>query len=180
MLRRTRFHLAIAAVLAIVGGASCRSDYAAAPQPAERSALHGLNDTKTSLITCPAAETDAVYTSTIGPLGGVLAAGNMLVVIPADAVPSDTKFTLTIPASKYVEMQVTTDVSEHFEFKLPVTVTLDYGRCGRSNLDKGPLSAWYIDWTTKELLYPMVSVDDKLARTITFSTMHFSGYAVAD
>lgn len=107
-------------------------------------------------------------------------AGNTRVVIPADAVLAPTAFTLSVPSSKYVEIEVTAGGSEHFVFALPVTVTLDYGRCSRSDLDKASLSAWNIDPATKSLLEAMVSVDDKVTRTVTFSTIHFSGYAVAD
>jgi len=78
------------------------------------------------------------------------------------------------------EIDVTTDASEHYVFSQPVLVTLDYGRCDRSDLLRVPLSAWNIDPQTKALLEPMTSVDDKLTQTVTFTTLHFSGYAVAD
>jgi hypothetical protein len=176
---RIRSRLVLAATLAMVAAASCTSDQVAAPRPTDPSMLLGLPGTSSTLITCPAGEAGTA-TGLIGPLGGVLAAGNTRVVIPAGAVLSLTSFTLTVPSSKYVEIEVKPVGGEHFVFELPVAVTLDYGRCGRSNLDKGLLTAWNIDPVTKRLLAPMVSVDDKVARTVTFSTIHFSGYAVAD
>lgn len=180
MLRRTRIHLALAAALTLAGVASCSTDQMAAPRAGDRVALlSGSLAGASSLISCPAGDSQSA-TSVIGPLGGVLAAGNTRVVIPADAVLAPTAFTLSVPSSKYVEIEVTAGGSEHFVFALPVTVTLDYGRCSRSDLDKAPLSAWNIDPATKALLEAMVSVDDKVARTVTFSTIHFSGYAVAD
>jgi hypothetical protein len=39
---------------------------------------------------------------------------------------------------------------------------------------------WYIDPATGTLLENMLGVDNKLTRTITFSTGHLSGYAVAN
>ena len=41
------------------------------------------------------------------------------------------------------------------------------------------LSVWHIDVTTKALLENMGGVNDTVARKITFSTPHLSGYAVA-
>jgi hypothetical protein len=178
MPRRTRFDLVLLLTFGLAG-AACSTERAAAPQPADRSSLLGLFDQSPSLIDCPPGPGQSA-TALIGPLGGVLAVGGTQVVIPANAVLSPTTFTLTIPASKYVEIDVTTDASEHYVFAQPVVVTLDYGRCGRSDLLRAPLTAWNIDPQTKALLEPMVSVDDKLAQTVTFTTVHFSGYAVAD
>jgi len=182
MFRQLRFRLALGAVVVLAaGGVSCTSDHVAAPQPSNPSSLLGLfDDSRPSLVTCPAVDGQSA-TGLIGPLvGGVLAAGNTRVVIPAGAVLAPTTFTLTVPSSKYVEIEVTPADSDHFAFQIPVIVTIDYGRCGRSNIDRGLLSVWNIDPVTKALLQPMVSLDNKLARTITFSTIHFSGYAVAD
>ena len=179
MLRPTRLTLALGVALALAGAASCTADRAASPLPAERSSLLGLGSDSPSLITCPAGAAQSV-TSTIGPLGGLLAVGNTRVLIPANAVLAPTSFTLTVPSSKYVEIEVTAAGTEHFVFELPVTATIDYSRCSRSNLQRGLLSVWNIDPATKALLEPMPSVDDKLTRTVTFTTLHFSGYAVAD
>jgi hypothetical protein len=152
---------------------------AAGPSPTDGSSLLGLFAQDPSLIKCPAGPEQSA-SALIGPLGGMLAVGNTRVVIPENAVLSPTTFTLTVPASKYVEIEVTTDASEHYVFSQPVLVTLDYGRCDRAKLLREPLSVWNIDPQTKALLEPMISVDDKLTRTVTFTTLHFSGYAVAD
>jgi hypothetical protein len=178
MPRRTRFHLVL--MLSVgVAGAACSVERAAAPSPTDRSSLLGLFDPDPSLIECPPGPALST-TALIGPLGGVLEAGATRVVIPVNAVLSPTTFRLTVPASKYVEIDVTTDASEHYLFSQPVLVTLDYSRCGRSDLLRAPLSAWNIDPQTKALLEPMISVDNKLTQTVTFTTIHFSGYAVAD
>jgi hypothetical protein len=182
MLRNRRIHLVLAAslALALAGAASCTADRAASPLPSDRSSLLGLSGgSAPSLLNCPAGATQSV-TSTIGPLGGLLAVGNTRVLIPANAVLAPTEFTLTVPSSRYVEIEVTAAGSEHFLFELPVTVTIDYSRCSRSNIDLRPLTVWNIDPATKALLEPMPSVDNKLTRSVLFTTLHFSGYAVAD
>jgi hypothetical protein len=132
-----------------------------------------------TLVQCPAVATETA-TGLIGPLGGVLAAGNTQVLIPADAVLFPTSFTLTVPASPYAEIEVTPAGGTHFIFAIPVVVTIDYGRCGRPELDDRPLSVWNIDTESKALLEGMGGIQDKLTHTITFTTAHFSGYAVAD
>jgi hypothetical protein len=179
MLRRFRSHLALALAFGLAGAAACSTEQVTGLRPTDRSPLLGLFNKEPTLVNCPAGEAQSA-TALIGPLGGVLAAGGTQVVIPANAVLSPTTFNLTVPASKYVEIEVTTDASEHYVFAQPVLVTLDYGRCGRSNLLRAPLTAWNIDPETKALLEPMISVDNKLTQTVTFTTLHFSGYAVAD
>ena len=88
--------------------------------------------------------------------------------------------TVTVPASKYMEVEISVAGSEHFTFELPVVVTLSYDRCTRSAADLLPMTAWYIDSETKDLLAPMGGMDDKVARTVTFTTGHLSGYAIAN
>jgi hypothetical protein len=178
MLRRAGLHVVFALGLGLAG-AACSGERAAGPRPTDPSTLLGLFDKDPTLINCPAGEAQST-TAVIGPLGGVLAVAGTRVVIPLNAVLSPTTFHLNVPASKYVEIEVTTDESEHYLFSQPVLVTLDYSRCGRANLLRAPLSAWNIDPQTKALLEPMISVDNKLTQTVTFTTLHFSGYAVAD
>ena len=87
---------------------------------------------------------------------------------------------MTVPASRYLEVDISVAGHEHFIFELPVVVTMSYARCNRSNIDFRPLSAWYIDSATKEPLEQMPSIDNKLLKTLTFTTGHLSGYAVAN
>ena len=132
-----------------------------------------------ALIRCPL-NTPSSASATLGPLGGTLTLGGHRVVVPAGALLGPTHIQVTEPASQYVELSVQANGLPHFEFELPVVVTLSYERCTRSDLDKVPLGAWYIDELTKALLEDMGGVDDKAARTVTFSTLHFSGYAIAE
>jgi hypothetical protein len=132
------------------------------------------------LLQCDPPATAQTATAIIGPLGGTLALGNTKVVIPANAVLANTSFRLTIPVSRLVEISVRAGDAEHFVFEQPVAVSIDYGRCADERSLLSPLSVWHIDESTKSLLERMASVDVRLLHTVTFSTGHLSGYAVAD
>jgi hypothetical protein len=85
---------------------------------------------------------------------------------------------LTIPAGQYMEVDLTVN-GGHFIFPEPVVVTIDYSRCNRLATLLYPLSVWNIDPTTKALLQNMGGIDNKLLQNITFTTLHFSGFAIA-
>jgi hypothetical protein len=136
-----------------------------------------LGSSEPKLVECPTDETKT-KTGLIGAAGGSLSIDGTSVVFPAGALPGFTTVTLTIPASKYVEIAIETDGPDYFPVKQPI-VTISYARCQRSDVLTKPLTAWYIDSETKDLLEEMLSVDDKLTRSVTFTTDHFSGYAVA-
>lgn len=135
---------------------------------------------KSALVECP---TDASESASalLGALGGEVSVGGHRVIVPPDALPlvDLSLVTLTVPASKYVEIEVSVNGLPHFEFAQPLTLVIDYGRCSRSNIDHEPLRVWYIDSVTDAFIEDMGGVDDKTARTVTFTTDHFSGYAVA-
>jgi hypothetical protein len=176
MIRVTEFRLALA-LLAVAG---CSADLTAPARPASpRSNLLGLTPDGMALISC---RNDSVQsaTSRIGIAGGVLAVGGTTVVIPLGAVLFPQDFTLTVPASPYAEIRVRTGSAEHYVFQTPVTMSIDYSRCATPALDQRALSVWNIDPDTKALLAPMVGVDEKLTHTVVFTTIHLSGYAVAD
>lgn len=130
------------------------------------------------LVQCPNRVAKSVQ-RVIGPLGGTVTLGSHAVVVPPGAVPAPTVVTLTEPESPYVELRLRADGLAHFAFLLPVQITISYARCSRTDLDREPLSAWYIHELTRQLLEPMGGADDKVARTVTFATLHFSGYAIA-
>ena len=135
--------------------------------------------TQPSLVACPT-NTTVQASGTIGLLGGLLSAGGTTVEIPAGALLTPTNMVLTIPASPYMEIDVSVPGVQHFVFEKAILVTIDYSRCERSNIDRAPLQVWHIDTTTKALLEQMTSVDSKLTRTILFTTGHLSGYALAN
>lgn len=131
------------------------------------------------LVSCPTSQTQSA-TATISPLlGGTVSVGGSSVTLPVGAVALPTVITVTIPASNYMEVEVRAGGLEHLVFQLPVRIAIDYSRCDRSNIDRAPLSAWYIDRETKALLEDMRGTDDKGARTVTFTTGHLSSYAIA-
>ena len=132
-----------------------------------------------TLVACQSTTTQTA-SGIIGPLGGVLQIGQTRVNFPLGALSALSPVTLTVPASNYAEIDVSVNGLLHYVFTQPVSVTIDYGRCGNASLDTMPLSVWYIDSQSKALLENMGGSVDTTAHTITFSTGHFSGYAVAD
>ncbi|HYC80889.1 MAG TPA: hypothetical protein VEB65_03825 [Solirubrobacterales bacterium] len=146
--------------------------------PTEPQAPSFSSSSGPTLVECP---TDATRskTGTIGLLGGTISLDGHSISLPFGAVLLPVSITLTVPASQYMEVDITANGLEHFEFLKPVDVTISYGRCTRTDIDHAPLSVWYIDSSTKALLEDMGGVDDKTARTVTFGTGHLSGYSIA-
>ena len=132
-----------------------------------------------SLVRCPSSITRSV-SGTFGLLGGSLELDGTRVTIPFGAVLLPTRITLTLPASSYMEVDLTANALDHFQFPVPVHVTIDYSRCPAASIDQAaPLHVWYIDILTDLLLENMRGTDDRARRTITFSTIHFSGFSIA-
>ncbi len=132
-----------------------------------------------SLMACPV-DTTSSTSAIISPLGGTVSLGGTSILLPAGAVLTNTQIELTVPASQYMEIDITANGGQGFLFSQPVTVTIDYSRCQQDVIDLGPRSAWYIDLNTNALLQNMLGVDNPLTDQITFSTLHLSGYAVAN
>ena len=186
MIRVTDFRLA----LALLAVAACSGDVASPTRPSDvdsgeiglpllQPSLPRTDATGATLLDCPTTTTQSA-TAHIGPSGGLLTIGNTSVLIPLGAVLFPQDFTLTIPASQYGEIRVRTGSAEHYVFQLPVVMTIDYSRCATPALDQQALSVWNIDPDSKALLEEMTGVDSKLTHTIVFTTIHLSGYAVAD
>lgn len=129
-----------------------------------------------TLLECPA-ETTTSTSSLIGPLGGVVSVGGHQLVIPPLAVLVPTEFTVTVPASQYVRVDITAGNGEHYQFQKPVSITLSYARCTRSNIEKENLRIFYVD-DEDRILQDMGGTDDKDARTVTTGTDHLSGYII--
>jgi hypothetical protein len=131
-----------------------------------------------SLMACPTNQTLST-SAVIDVLGGTVSIGGMTVTIPAGALSLPTVISITVPASQYLEIDVRANALLSFVFNQPVSVTIDYSRCNRADIGAVPLTVWHIDPMTHQLLENMGGVDDKANRSITFTTGHFSGYAVA-
>jgi len=143
----------------------------------DSAALFGIFNPR--LVTCPGGES-ATSTSELGPLGGVLSAGGVSVSVPAGALLEPVTMTLSVPASQYVEVDVSVEGVDHFLFETPVTVTMSYARCTRWDVLLFPNAVFHIDSDSKQLLERMPTFDNKLTRTVTFTTGHLSGYALAN
>jgi hypothetical protein len=165
------------AVLALVAGAavSCADSPAAPPTAPRPSSL--VRSGGATPLECPVS-TATSATATIGALGGILESGGHRVIIPANAVLLPTRFTMTVPASRYVEVDVKAAGLEHFEFLQPVVLSLSYARCTRTDVDREGLRIYYVDSGTREILEDKGGVDNKLTRTVTTVTDHFSGYLI--
>ena len=133
-----------------------------------------------ALISCPTSEWRFRF-ALIGPLGGSVSLDGHLVSFPQGALSGVrlSLVSLIVPPSEYMEVHLSINGLRHYEFGAPVTVVIDYSRCSGPELDASPLRVWQIDPFTKAFIADMGGVDDKAARTVTFQTDHFSGYAIA-
>lgn len=132
-----------------------------------------------ALVECPSTTTQS-GSGILDALGGVVSVGGVTVVVPAGALTGTTTIDVTVPASKYLEVDISVPGVEHYLFAQPISVRVDYGRCDLASLATKSLSIWYIDSATKQPIELMPTVDDKLTHTATFTTGHLSGYALAD
>ena len=147
------------------------------PAPAQVAALSTTGTP--SLVRCPSNVTRSI-SQTVGLLGGSLELDGTRVSIPFGAVLLPTRITLTLPASEHMEVDLTANALEHFQFALPVTVAIDYARCPASAIDESALlSVWYVDTLLDLLLENMGGSNDPDRRVITFTTIHFSGFSIA-
>lgn len=165
--------------------ASCRdvtapTAPASPPNGGQPSQLLGLPIFGSSprLLVCPSSETQTT-SALLGVDGGTLSLGGTSVTLPLGALLGETTVELTIPAGNYMEVDLTVNGGQHISFLQPVVVTIDYSRCNPWSTLLKLLSVWNIDQDTKALLENMGGIDNKLLRTITFSTSHFSGFAIA-
>ena len=162
--------------VAVLGLAtSCGEQRATAPSPSGSLS----KDATPSLLECPTSQTTST-TGVVDPLGGSVFLGATGIALPAGALTAPTLFQVTIPSSTYMEIDVSAVGFQTFLFQQPVTITIDYSRCNRSDIDQETLHVYHIDPLTHQLLEDMGGIDDKVSQQITFTTTHLSGYAVAD
>lgn len=163
---------ALAAAAALVLATSCGEPRATALQRPDATSAPAA-----TLLSCPTTTTQTT-SALVGVLGGTVSLGGTLVSIPAGALSVPTLITVKIPAGQFMEVDVQANDFTSFLFNQPVSITIDYSRCNQ-NLSGDTLSVWNIDESTKALLENMGGVNNATAHTITFSTGHLSGYAVA-
>lgn len=130
------------------------------------------------LIECPVNQATSA-TGVLGALGGLVRLHGHQLDVPRLALTNPQGFRLEAPVSGYMELSVRAGGHDSFQFRKTATITIDYSRCTRDNIDHYPLSVWQIDPETKELIEFMGGVDDKVSRTVTFQTDHLSTFSIA-
>ncbi|MGQ0714817.1 MAG: hypothetical protein ACT4PJ_13975 [Gemmatimonadaceae bacterium] len=130
------------------------------------------------LIECPTTQT-ATSSGLITVLGGVVSAAGSSISIPVGGLLTATLIRVTVPASTYMEIDITANDLVSFLFQRSATVTIDYSRCPTSATAGKTLTVWQINAQTKALLVNMRGVNDPARRRMTFTTDHLSGYAIA-
>lgn len=181
--RRNRTLRGLIAAAAVLLASACSADKVTGPSPSPSrnpDELLGLFS-KPRLLQCEATETPQQTSALLGIDGGTLSLGGNTVVVPLGALLGPATIELTIPASRYLEVELTAKDNDgnSVVFQQPIVVTIDYSRCSRSDVFWKLLSVWYINSDTKELLENMGGLDNKLLEKITFITPHFSGFAIA-
>jgi hypothetical protein len=171
----------LAAALAVFTLGACADAPTAAtpastPEPTAPAPLFWFNGP--TLVQCPV-YTSQSTTGIIGPLGGLLSLGENVVSFPAGAVTTPTLFQVTVPASRYMKVDVTAVGLDHFVFDTPISVTVDYSRCPADRTTGKALEVWYVSPLLNIPLQNMGGTDDPASRRITFSTDHLSGYVIA-
>lgn len=164
------------AVLALIGAGACSDSPMGEDLLAPDAAAFASSGPV--LLECPVSTSEAT-TGTVGVLGGSVSLNGHSLTLPFMAVLMPTSFRLEAPASRFMELDITANGAETFSFRETVTVTIDYSRCNRNDINATPLTVWHIDPVTKALIEPMGGVDDKVARTVTFTTDHLSTYSLA-
>ncbi|HKG94332.1 MAG TPA: hypothetical protein VKA84_20640 [Gemmatimonadaceae bacterium] len=169
-----------AALLGVAALAACSDASPLAPSSSGAPALSQVAVSGASsdgLLSCPSTMSFSA-SRVIGARGGLVKVGGATLRIPAGAVLAPTEFTVTVPASQYLEVDMRAAGQEHYTFARPVEVQLSYRRCTRKN-ESLALGAWYIDTQSKSMLEWMGGAEDRPNRTVTFETTHLSGYALA-
>ena len=147
------------------------------PEPVVQSSVAALQETGPSLLVCPSLESRSA-SKRIGPRGGSVTVAGTRLEVPAGAVRAETDFVLTIPASRYLELDIVAGGQQHYEFAKPVTIRVNYAHCRSDAADLEALSAWHVD-PAHGFLENMHGLDDKRGRKLTFETDHLSKYAIA-
>lgn len=172
--------VALAAGALVLSLARC-AEPTTAPAPAAAPSLSTAGTAAQggeSLLECPALVARE-YSFTLDDKGGRVSRAGVVVDVPAGAIPGKQKFVLSLPRSPYFEFDLSAAGHDHYTFARPVSITVNYGRCGKVDDTSPPLSVWNIDTESNQLLQLMSDADDRPGRRITFTTDHLSGYAVA-
>ena len=165
-------------VVALAAGLTACSEPTTAPT--SEAPAPTLNETQSSasLLRCQWTFFDITW-GLVGPLGGLLSLDGHSITVGPLALDRLALITLRTPSSRLIEVEARVNGQDHFQFGQPITVTLDYSRCRSWELGPEPVTVWQIDPATKAFIREMGGVDDRANKRISFTTDHFSGYAVA-
>ena len=156
---------------------SCSEPPAAPPvtqQAPQADLVGGLLQT-TGLLKCSDLPFDS-ETKWIGPDGGTLTAGPHTLTIPAGALDTWTRITMSAPTGHRIN-------AVHFEpdglrFDRPAALTMSYANCNL--LGKiVPKRIAYTDDDYEKIYYFLLSLDNILSKQVTGRVDHFSDYVVA-
>jgi hypothetical protein len=115
----------------------------------------------------------------IGPKGGSISLDGHRLVVPPGAVHRHVRFTMSVPASREVIVDVSADGRSHFTFARPAILTISYARCSGQPLEPAKLRVWFVHEQSHRFLQEMSADADENAHTLSFAIRHLSTYAVA-
>src|SRR5690348_17706291 len=115
------------ALSTIIALSSCGEPRATAPQ----STASASTSSSPTLVECPTNQTD-MTTGLVGLLGGSLSVDGSSISIQAGALSAPQLFQMMVPASRFMEIDISAVGLQTFLFQDSVSVTLDYSRCSRS------------------------------------------------
>lgn len=170
-----RFSIAAAALL--LAAAGCGESPTGPALTEESSDI--LFAPRATFLVCPTQEERSV-TGTIGIGGGSLHLDGHRFTLPPLAVLQPTTFTMTAPASEFVELVIHAEGRSSFQFLLPAEIAISYDRCTRDNFDPDDLHVWYINRLLGVLLENMGGEADEDARSVIFNSGHLSGFIIAN
>jgi hypothetical protein len=157
-----------------------------------------------ALLPCPT-DTTRTVTETIGPQGGVIfipegpidqraapspaqtirrdagvqGGEGYRVVVPPNAVRAQTRFTMTVPRSRYAEVRIQVDGEESADFERPLTLVISYARC-RGEATEQPLRIVRVAPDSDEIVDAGIcSVDDKSQSAVWATLPQISRWVIA-
>lgn len=115
-------------------------------------------------------------TAEVGPAGGRVAVRGHSLSVPAQAVTSSTRFSITERDTTYVAVEV----QPHGQpFARNATLTLSYARCGGQPFGYQNLRIVEVKSGTTDVIRVMPSTVDSTSRTVSTAGLnHLSGYLI--
>lgn len=174
-----RLSAVLVATPALLFAAGCRdSEPTSSVEPATSLAVQHAPESATRLAACETT-VSSMAMARIGPAGGVITAGPVVVLVPPHAVRTPTRFTVEPLAGSTLRVRITAQGHRSFGFARPIAVMIGYAHCARQDFEQRPVAVWHVDDQTNTLLQRMPTVHDRDNKTIGFLTAHLSTYAVA-